>query len=120
MTSKGELLRLGFNDPESAFGTVEGLGSAIDELLAKNCTDVTVPSLSPAVADTVMLAPAVNVAPSAGALRATVGATWATPSASKNSPPMTAFAPAVQVTRNRTFPAILQTTYCPFTKPVIE
>ncbi|TQL67938.1 glutamate-ammonia-ligase adenylyltransferase [Nocardioides albertanoniae] len=34
MTSKGELLRLGFNDPESAFGTVEGLGSGIDELLA--------------------------------------------------------------------------------------
>src|SRR5579862_2219446 len=46
----------------------------IDVAPAKNCTWLTVPSESLAVADTVIGEPGANVAPLAGAVRLTVGA----------------------------------------------
>src|SRR5580765_8366069 len=76
---------------------------------AKNCTWLTVPSESLALADTVMAAPAANDAPLAGAVKLTVGGVLAGPDESKKKPLTTALPGPVLVIRNVTCPEMAQT-----------
>ena len=75
----GTMLKNGVALPQGLLVTADTLSNSVVASVpigvapAKNCTWLTVPSVSLALADTVIAAPAANDAPLAGAVRLTVG-----------------------------------------------